>query len=901
MEYLKSLTSAVLAQTGGPFPNFNIGEKNTRFEGKTIWSLHAGSKRDDGSAVSILIFDATQPAHSPRRALLPLAQNAARKLRIMRHPDVLRFYDSVETQNAVYIAVEVVKPLADMLEEELPSQSEWVGWGLSRIANALKFINVDANSIHGNVRVESMFIASSGEWKIGGFETLTSTKEDQGVFYIMGNLLPDAARILPPEARQGGCKALIGMPAYVIDSYGLAIAGFEAYNGTLPPTAGVPAQGKVPAPFYSMFKRMLTPNAKTRASTTQFLEQGQAEGGYFVTNRLVQVAAGIDNFMLAAESERGAIVRMLESSPEALPAPFVQYKVLPVLLNALSFQPNPQSTTPSLFQGSKLIPLCLRLAKSMSDTEWRVLMAPAIETAYMSPDRGMRMTLLDNLDAYSDRLDNKMVVEKIWPKLINGLCDSVAAIREATLKSILPLAPKLSDRILNNELLRVLAKTQTDSEPSIRTNTTILIGRLVPFLSNNTKKTVLVPAFARSLKDTFVHARVAGLMALIATGDAFDAEDLARQVLPAAMPCLMDREKIVRDQANKAVDVFLKRVREVAATLPETALPPDGEGTDVSSAAQAVASLRLNPTAASATNAASVLAGWAMSSAMSQFSKQTSASELQNTSMDGNRPGALRGSATLTPAAASSAAAPVLPISPQRANGFKAHSSAASSSAASTTVFSPDPSEDAGEWEAMDERCAAGASAARANLPGILGGSKKLALGAGKKVSLANTILQENAAAAAPLSSRIHRKALAVQQAPAEDEHAWGDSWDTGCGGAPDSGDGAAAAGMSDSMQLTVAAFIDPAPLIATLEAHVPSPMPTPPAGEEEGEATAEPAVAEHDWGTLDDVLEEVPVSAPAPAPAVKVLTKEEKRAEMQRQREERKARMAALKAAKGG
>lgn len=104
----------------------------------------------------------------------------------------------------------------------------------------------------------------------------------------------------------------------------------------------------------------------------------------------------------------------------------------------------------------------------------------------------------------------------------------------------------MSDRILNNDLLRLLAKMQTDTEPSIRTNTCILLGRLAPLLGPNTRKKVLVPAFARSMKDPFVHARVAGLMALMATVDCYDREDLAGRVVPNMSFTLVDKEKWVR-------------------------------------------------------------------------------------------------------------------------------------------------------------------------------------------------------------------------------------------------------------------------------------------------------------------------------------------------------------------
>src|SRR5438477_13073234 len=85
---------------------------------------------------------------------------------------------------------------------------------------------------------------------------------------------------------------------------------------------------------------------------------------------------------------------------------------------------------------------------------------------------------------------------------------------------------------------------QSDPENSIRTNTCILIGRLGPSLGYNTKKKVLVPAFTRALKDTFVHARVAGLMAFMATIDCFDPEDLATKVIPNIASSLVDGEKL---------------------------------------------------------------------------------------------------------------------------------------------------------------------------------------------------------------------------------------------------------------------------------------------------------------------------------------------------------------------
>ena len=48
----------------------------------------------------------------------------------------------------------------------------------------LRFITDEASSVHGNVRVSSLFTSESGEWRLGGLEILSSMKEDDAVIYV---------------------------------------------------------------------------------------------------------------------------------------------------------------------------------------------------------------------------------------------------------------------------------------------------------------------------------------------------------------------------------------------------------------------------------------------------------------------------------------------------------------------------------------------------------------------------------------------------------------------------------------------------------------------------------------------------------------------------------------------
>jgi SCY1-like protein 1 len=85
-----------------------------------------------------------------------------------------------------------------------------------------------------------------------------------------------------------------------------------------------------------------------------------------------------------------------------------------------------------------------------------------------------------------------------------------------------------------------------------------------------------VAAFTRSLRDPFVPARNAALLALGATADVFDEVDCATKVVPAIAPSLVDKEKSIRDQAAKTLEQYLARIKTLTKNYPDTVAPPEG-------------------------------------------------------------------------------------------------------------------------------------------------------------------------------------------------------------------------------------------------------------------------------------------------------------------------------------
>ena len=103
---------------------------------------------------------------------------------------------------------------------------------------------------------------------------------------------------------------------------------------------------------------------------------------------------------------------MLKESAKSLPPEFATQRVMPTLVSAL--ERGTASTS-----AASIIPLLLQLGKNVpTDEEYVTVVIGPVVSLFTSPDRGVRMALLDNLDDFKDKMDKKTVVDKVWPHLV---------------------------------------------------------------------------------------------------------------------------------------------------------------------------------------------------------------------------------------------------------------------------------------------------------------------------------------------------------------------------------------------------------------------------------------------------------------------------------------------------
>ena len=84
-------------------------------------------------------------------------------------------------------------------------------------------------------------------------------------------------------------------------------------------------------------------------------------------------------------------------------------KILPELLKSVEFGGG----------GPNVFSFVMKIGSKLSDEEYETALNPVIIRLFASPDRQIRVCLLDNLPQMIDHLSQKIVTDKIFPQLVN--------------------------------------------------------------------------------------------------------------------------------------------------------------------------------------------------------------------------------------------------------------------------------------------------------------------------------------------------------------------------------------------------------------------------------------------------------------------------------------------------
>ncbi|XP_018327549.1 N-terminal kinase-like protein isoform X2 [Agrilus planipennis] len=570
---------------------FEIGEVVPGFEQRSVWTLHKGKKKGTNEEVSVFVFD----IKSGSETQLDVAKSAVKRLKTLRHPSVLTYLDSLESDKVLYLATEYVEPLAFHLEKLKINDAQkdlYTAWGIFQITRALSFLNNDGNLRHNNVNIWSIFVNTAGEWKLGGVEYVGNTQDNFGSIKI----IPSLEIYDPPEKSDPNKQRQITKCSS--DMWGLGCLIWEVFNGPLQQQSSLKNLERIPKQLSPLYCELVGANPASRPNPADIITRCRKLGGYF-KNDLVDTLLFLEEIQIKDKNEKNRFFSNLTPHLDNFPDNICKHKILPQLITAFEYGD----------AGSAVLAPMFKLGRLLDEIDYQKKIVPCVVKLFASNDRATRSRLLMQLEHFIGHLQSVTVNDQIFPQVANGFMDTNPTIREQTVKSVIHLAPKLNYNNLNVEVLRHFARLQAkDDQGGIRTNTTVCLGKIAQHLHPQIRQKVLISAFVRAMRDPFPPARNAGVLALAATQQYYLLSEVSTRILPALCQLTMDPEKSVRDSVFRTIKGFLGKLEKVSED------PSLRESMEAD----------VNTATPSLSNAAATWAGWAVTAVTAKFYRSQS-------------------------------------------------------------------------------------------------------------------------------------------------------------------------------------------------------------------------------------------------------------------------------------
>lgn len=452
-----------MGNTAGGLP-YSSDEVVSAYTSKQGWTLYQGTAKTDKSSCSIFKYDPKNNGNNTTTN----AKNALKYAKTMKHPNVIRCLDGVETSTGeILIVTEPVVPLLEWLsltrnvETSDASFSAAVTLGLSGVIRALNFLNNDVKICHGLFSHESVFVTSGGDWKLSRFDVAGTVDT---AFFDRHGLLSRAYQC--PARVSGDRSSLRNMPLHSIDAWSLGVLIRTVYGGEVVRTEDLQNTSKIPKGLLQAYQKLLKGTPEQRLNVNRMLTMK------FFQTPLVQSMLFLDEIMIKTPSEKYEFFQSLTKDIDTFPRHVCKYKVLPALTSSLSLGATSGETSMGVAGPIVLVPL-LKLGQMLETEEYTKHITPVVLKMFEQQDRGIRVALLSALPQLVDSIDSKLFNTKIFQHICTGFNDTAPQMREMTLKSLPILAPILELAVMNKQLKKVLERSLQDPVPAIRTNATV--------------------------------------------------------------------------------------------------------------------------------------------------------------------------------------------------------------------------------------------------------------------------------------------------------------------------------------------------------------------------------------------------------------------------------------------
>lgn len=393
---------------------FTVKEKIDAFSKQTDWSMYDGKRVVAGTTEDVSIFKVDVKSAT--------SKNAMKRLRVMRHPNILSFRDAHENKGdeTMYIVTERVVPLKLWLsglddarasissggspenddeskkyvrrgsvDDLSMSVSEreaihdkqvaaFVALGLSEVLDALNFVNIECKLVHGNVCPDSLFVDKSGSWRLGGFDLASefnADKQEYGLLNRYSSYLSKSYQAPERASLRWGTH----IPIWAQDAWSLGCIIEELHSNGI----GIDSIKPPTKQMQQLIDKLKQKIPRKRPKPSKCLR-----APYFRTNVFVSVMGELEQWTLKSPEQRIEIFKMLAQHVSEFPRDACDHKILPILLEALRIGDSPTESW-----GSWALAPLMQIALILSEKRFESEIVPAATKLFASNNRATRLQL----------------------------------------------------------------------------------------------------------------------------------------------------------------------------------------------------------------------------------------------------------------------------------------------------------------------------------------------------------------------------------------------------------------------------------------------------------------------------------------------------------------------------
>ncbi|KAG8556305.1 hypothetical protein GDO81_018014 [Engystomops pustulosus] len=378
-----------------------MGSESSSMRGFTLqdppWTHPSGltihpAQLQEGRPASVFVY---QPDNQEK------VDKAAKHLKTLRHPCLLRFLSCTVEEDGIYLVTERVQPL-EMLLQKLSADE--ICAGIYDILQALVFLHERGKVSHNNICLSSVFVSEDGHWKLGGMEMVCKLTE----------VAPESAEfgILPVSLSHARDAFLFGR---LVESL----------------LAHVEDQSEVLSSFKNTVKNLLlNPEPELRPALSTLLNHD------FFRNDFLEVVNFLESLTVKTEEEKNEFFKTLLDRVSSLHEELISSRLVPLLLNQFVFA-EPMAV-------KSFLPHLLRPKRALFQTK----VIPVLMKMFEVHEEHVRVVLLTHIDAYGELFTLKELKDIILPQVLLGLRDTSDLVVSVTLRGLAALVCLLGPEVV---------------------------------------------------------------------------------------------------------------------------------------------------------------------------------------------------------------------------------------------------------------------------------------------------------------------------------------------------------------------------------------------------------------------------------------------------------------------